>query len=551
MEQHENRTSEDEIPSNADAADVATALDVDAGQDDVGPTEQENGTAHVHGRTQELETSSLVKEEGDEKEPSQSSRTLSDGAAAARPSGDSSSFAEAANLPDDGQNFQSKQHDPDPKSNMSQHVTTSGLDKAQATTSQSSTAYPSMRMESATDQAGLQQEAAPASSSGTTEVSNAFVFGRKDPSVHGTTSTDVHGGQSDEQHATQVHAEVAQPGNKDGEEEDEEEDDDEEEEDEEEEEEDEEEEDEEEEEEEEEDTPAKAEAAQPGVAEGHKDGDDSVASAPNTPPRQSAAGESTSNQAADAQAELWDSMQEAEGQVEGAGEPSEQSQPGPTAPGPAGLRAKAQPAKHVQQPAFHMQRPARAKPLANPSGSTEKGSPSSGAASPHSVCKSASPPYSRNSVSPARYTHQEEPRAAPPRARHTNANVDPNFLNTVTYTKRPGVGQVYDWRSHHQQNQQLAKQKKDQRRAEELVEAAKKELANRAESERAFQQWREMKHRERQLQLEAQRRLMMLSAMPAVYWEPQEVLEKKERTWHSSFGSPAALQRQGKRGGKS
>ena len=59
--------------------------------------------------------------------------------------------------------------------------------------------------------------------------------------------------------------------------------------------------------------------------------------------------------------------------------------------------------------------------------------------------------------------------------------------------------------------------------------------------QRAFQAWLDEKEREKQLKLQRQKRIMLVSSLPAWEWEPERNLAKKENKWCGNFGTPAHL----------
>lgn len=136
-------------------------------------------------------------------------------------------------------------------------------------------------------------------------------------------------------------------------------------------------------------------------------------------------------------------------------------------------------------------------------------------------------------------------RKVPPRPRHPTENVDPDFIKTAAYTNRPGVGQVYDWEAHHNQNKHIEHQKNEQRRACQLIDAARKELENRSNSERAFQKWLKQKEREKSQVAARRRELLHWQTAPMMHSDPPEVRANRERRWCDSFGQPAYVPAKG------
>jgi len=102
---------------------------------------------------------------------------------------------------------------------------------------------------------------------------------------------------------------------------------------------------------------------------------------------------------------------------------------------------------------------------------------------------------------------------------------------------------VYDWKTHHLQNQQMSSDQKKIARAEALHSALSKELAVRQDAERVYREWLALKREEKQWQVHEARRSMYQGMLPPLWHPPREQLAVKEQGWDGSLQATVPLGR--------
>lgn len=122
--------------------------------------------------------------------------------------------------------------------------------------------------------------------------------------------------------------------------------------------------------------------------------------------------------------------------------------------------------------------------------------------------------------------------------------MDPDYLNTVAYVEKPGIGRIYDYRTHHAKNEELAKKKEEKRRAQDIVDAAKKEIAYQSVSSKAFDQWRAQKLLEKEMKSVIKTTITVQRKKQGGKVSEEEMTKirnEREAKWMGGFGSPATL----------
>jgi hypothetical protein len=144
-----------------------------------------------------------------------------------------------------------------------------------------------------------------------------------------------------------------------------------------------------------------------------------------------------------------------------------------------------------------------------------------------------------------RGTRESDSLPLPPKAKHCVDNMDPDYLNTAAYVEKPGIGRIYDYKTHHAKNEELAKRKEEKRRAQTIVDAAKKKIAYESVSSKAFDQWMAQKSLEKEIRTviksPASVEKKRLGGKASSGEEAAKLRSEREKQWKDGFGSPASI----------
>jgi hypothetical protein len=148
-----------------------------------------------------------------------------------------------------------------------------------------------------------------------------------------------------------------------------------------------------------------------------------------------------------------------------------------------------------------------------------------------------------------RGTQESDSLPPPPKAKHSVDNMDPDYLKTAAYVEKPGIGRIYDYKTHHAKNEELAKKKEEKRRAQSIVDAAKKEIAYESVSSKAFDQWMAQKSLEKEIHTviksSASVEKKRQEGKATLEEEMARLRSEREKQWKDGFGSPASISASG------
>lgn len=129
----------------------------------------------------------------------------------------------------------------------------------------------------------------------------------------------------------------------------------------------------------------------------------------------------------------------------------------------------------------------------------------------------------------------------PPRAKHSLVNVDHDYLEVTAsaYVEKKGLGRVYDPSTHRKKNDELAKRKEEKRRAQEVVEAAKIEMAYQSRSDKAFDEWKAQKSISKEVQSVIKSSALVQRKSEGKAGSEKILMGSREAQWMRAFGSAA------------
>lgn len=175
-------------------------------------------------------------------------------------------------------------------------------------------------------------------------------------------------------------------------------------------------------------------------------------------------------------------------------------------------------------------------PIKSPSGSQANGSSPKGRGAGSTMHHGPTRTYAYYRR-PAPPPPKEKPK---PRARHDTAHVDPEYLQTAAYRKVKGVGMMYDWKAQHDVNEQLAKQRKQQAKMVEVLDAARVQLQHREQNNEAFQKWLADKEQEKEAEwYNRQKSAYVATVYRKLTHADSGEHQQRETAWVSNFGARA------------